>query len=163
MSEVRFDHRKLSTRILMGLVLGLIAGLIFNFTIADQEWFQDWIIDGLFRVVGNGFVRFLSMLVVPIVFVSLICGVSSLADPKSLGRVGGKAIGLYLITTGIAIILALSAALAFQPGAGANPEAEVETPEISEAPPFTEVVLNMVPSNPVEAMAEGNIDRKSVV
>ncbi len=157
MSEVRFDHHKLSTRILLGLLFGLIFGLAMNFTIADQEWFQNWIIDGLFRVVGDGFVRFLSMLVVPIVFVSLICGVSSLADPRSLGRVGGKAIGLYLITTGIAITLALSAALVVQPGAGANPDVEAESPEISEPPPFTEVVLEMIPSNPVEAMAEGNM------
>ena len=96
----------------------------------------------------------LSMLVVPIVFVSLITGVSSLADPKSLGRVGGRAIGLYLITTGVAIMLALSAGQIFQTGVGASP-AGMETPEISAAPSFVEVLINLVPSNPVEAMAEG--------
>jgi Na+/H+-dicarboxylate symporter len=96
------------------------------------------------------------MLIVPIVFVSLISGVASLADPKSLGRVSGKAIGLYLITTCIAIGLALLAGLLFQPGVGANPEG-AETPDISNAPPFSQVLIDLVPSNPVNAMAEGNM------
>lgn len=154
--EYRFDHHKLSGRILMGLGLGLITGLLLNFTIGDVDWVRTWVIDGLFEVAGEIFVRFLSMLIVPIVFVSLITGVASLADPRSLGRVGGKAIGLYLITTGIAITLALSAGQVFQTGVGASPE-DMPTPEISEAPPFTEVLVELVPSNPVEAMAEGNM------
>jgi Na+/H+-dicarboxylate symporter len=156
MSEHRFNHHKLSNRILMGLGLGLMVGLLMNFTIADTDWARTWLIDGLFEVVGEAFVRFLSMLIVPIVFVSLITGVSSLADPKSLGRVGGKAIGLYLITTGIAIILALSAGQVFQTGVGASPP-DMEPPQISDAPPFTEVLVDLIPSNPVEAMAEGNM------
>ena len=156
MSEIRFDHQKLSNRILLALGLGLIVGLLLNATIADEEWVQVWLLDGILNVVGEAFVRMLSMLVVPIVFVSLITGVSSLADPKSLGRVGGRAIGLYLITTGVAIMLALSAGQIFQTGVGASP-ADMETPEISAAPSFTEVLINLVPSNPVEAMAEGNM------
>lgn len=156
MPEHRFDHHKLSGRILIGLGLGLVTGLLLNFTVADVDWVRVWVIDGLFDVVGEIFVRFLSMLIVPIVFVSLITGVASLADPKSLGRVGGKTIGLYLVTTGIAITLALSAGQVFQTGVGASPE-DAPTPEISEAPPFTEVLVDLVPSNPVEAMAEGNM------
>jgi len=156
MSEVRFDHQKLSNRILMALGAGLVVGLLLNATIADAEWVRTWLLDGLLNVVGESFVRLLSMLVVPIVFVSLITGVSSLADPTSLGRVGGRAIGLYLITTGLAIMLALSAGQIFQTGVGASPS-ETETPEISAAPSFTEVMINLVPSNPVEAMAEGNM------
>ena len=140
----------------MALGAGLVVGLLLNATIADAEWVRTWLLDGLLNVVGESFVRLLSMLVVPIVFVSLITGVSSLADPTSLGRVGGRAIGLYLITTGLAIMLALSAGQIFQTGVGASP-AEMETPEISAAPSFTEVMINLVPSNPVEAMAEGNM------
>lgn len=154
--EFRFDHQKLSNRILAGLGLGLVTGLLLNWTIAEMDWVRTWVIDGVFDVVGEMFVRFLSMLIVPIVFVSLISGVASLADPKSLGRVGGKAIGLYLITTGVAITLALSAGQVFQTGVGASP-ADAETPEISEAPPFSEVLVDLVPANPVEAMAEGNM------
>jgi len=156
MSEFRFDHQKLSNRILLALALGLVAGLLLNATIAEAEWVRTWLLDGVLNVVGEAFVRLLSMLVVPIVFVSLITGVSSLADPKSLGRVGGRAVGLYLITTGVAVMLALSAGQLFQTGVGASP-AEMETPEIEAAPSFTEVLINLVPSNPVEAMAEGNM------
>lgn len=156
MAELRFDHHKLSNRILLGLGLGLILGLVLNLTIADQPWVRDWLIEGLFGVVGEMFVRLLSMLIVPIVFVSLTTGVASLADPGSLGRLGGKAIGLYLITTAVAITLALSAGMVFQTGVGASP-LDMAPPEISEAPPFTQVLVDLVPRNPVEAMAEGNM------
>jgi Na+/H+-dicarboxylate symporter len=154
--EHRFDHHKLSTQILVALVLGLLTGLAINGFLGDVGWIQKWLVDGVFEVVGEMFVRFLSMLIVPIVFVSLISGVASLADPKSLGRVSGKAIGLYLITTGIAVGLALLAGLVFQTGVGASPVG-METPEISEAPPFSQVLIDLVPANPVQAMAEGNM------
>lgn len=156
MAELRFDHHKLSNRILLGLGLGLLFGLFLNLTLADQPWVREWLIDGLFEVVGQGFVRFLSMLIVPIVFISLTTGVASLADPASLGRLGGKAISLYLITTGIAIVLALSAGLIFQPGVGASPPDMVPA-EIAAAPGFTQVLIELIPNNPVRAMAEGNM------
>ena len=154
MSGQGVDHHKLSNRILLALVLGLAFGVLLNLTVADQPWAKAWLLEGLFKMVGEGFIRFLSMLVVPIVFVSLITGVSSLSDPRALGRVGGKAIGLYLLTTGIAITLALTAAVIVQPGSGANPGASVAR-EILPAPPFTQVLLDMIPRNPVEAMAQG--------
>ena len=156
MASTRFDHHKLSGRILFALGLGLIFGLAINATIADQPWVQLWLLDGLFRVVGEAFVRFLSMLIVPIVFVSLVVGVASLSDPKSLGRISAMAIGLYMVTTAIAVILALSAALIFQPGVGANPGDAVAR-DIAAAPSFTQVLIDMVPRNPVEAMAQGNM------
>ncbi len=156
MSDTSFDHQKLSNRILLALGLGLVFGVLLNLTIADREWVQVYFIDGLFRVIGEVFVRFLSMLVVPLVFVSLITGVSSLSDPKSLGRVGGKAVGLYMLTTGIAIILALISAILVRPGVGANPDAAV-TREIAAQPSFAEVLINMVPRNPVQSMAEGDM------
>ncbi len=156
MASTRFDHHKLSGRILAALGLGLAFGLVLNAGIADQPWVQLWLLDGLFHVVGEAFVRFLSMLIVPIVFVSLVVGVSSLSNPKSLGRISGMAIGLYMVTTAIAVILALSAALIFQPGVGANPGAAVAS-EIAAAPSFTQVLIDIVPRNPVEAMAQGNM------
>jgi len=96
------------------------------------------------------------MLVVPLVFVSLICGVSSLSDPKILGRVGGKTVGLYMITTGIAVTMALAAAVIFKPGVGVNPVSMVKA-EIAEVTPFTQVLIDMVPNNPVAAMADGKM------
>lgn len=156
MSEHAFDHKKLSNRILAGLVLGLIFGLLLNFTIADQEWARTWLIEGVLETIGEIFVRFLSMLVVPLVLVSLITGVCSLSDPKRLGALGGKAVGLYLLTTGIAITLALTAAIMFKPGVGANPEEIVER-EIAAQPSFTEVLVDMVPRNPFSAMVSGDM------
>jgi len=156
MSDLSFNHKKLSNRILFGMGLGLVVGILINLFIADIAWVQTFIIDGLFAVVGEIFVRFLSMLVVPLVFVSLITGVSSLSDPSKLGRVGGKAIALYMLTTGIAISLALAAAVIVKPGIGANPESSVER-EISAQPSFTQVLVDMVPRNPVEAMANGDM------
>lgn len=156
MSDLSFNHKKLSNRILFGMGLGLVVGILINLFIADIAWVQTFIIDGLFAVVGEIFVRFLSMLVVPLVFVSLITGVSSLSDPSKLGRVGGKAIALYMLTTGIAISLALAAAVIVKPGVGANPESLVER-EISAQPSFTQVLVDMVPRNPVEAMANGDM------
>ncbi len=156
MTDTSFDHQKLSNRILLALGLGLVFGVMLNLTIADREWVQVFFLDGLFRVVGEVFVRFLSMLVVPLVFVSLITGVSSLSDPKSLGRLGGKAVGLYMLTTGIAITLALVSAILVRPGVGANPDA-AEAREIAAQPSFAEVLINMVPRNPVQSMAEGDM------
>jgi Na+/H+-dicarboxylate symporter len=156
MNEDNFDHRKLSNRILLGMGLGLAFGILINLTVADQPWAQAFLIDGLLGVVGEIFVRFLSMLVVPLVFVSLITGVSALSDPKKLGRVGGKAVALYMLTTGVAICLALTAAVIIKPGVGASPEQTVER-EISAQPSFGQVLTEMVPRNPVQAMAEGDM------
>ncbi|MCC5868560.1 MAG: dicarboxylate/amino acid:cation symporter [Gammaproteobacteria bacterium] len=154
--ESSFDHRKLSNRILMALVAGLVFGVALNLTIADLPWVRTFVIDGALTVVGEVFVRLLSMLVVPLVFVSLITGVSALSDPASLGRIGGKAVFLYMLTTGVAISLALIGALIVQPGVGASPVDQVAR-EISAQPSFGQVLINMVPRNPVRAMAEGDM------
>ena len=113
-------------RIVVGMVAGIIVGVAINLTVADVGIVDTWLVGGLFHVIGAIFVAVLKMLVVPLVFVSLVCGSSSLSDPKVLGRVGGKTIGLYLFTTGIAVTLALTSAIIFQPGVGATPVAVVE-------------------------------------
>ncbi|AKS40580.1 dicarboxylate/amino acid:cation symporter [Wenzhouxiangella marina] len=156
MAEHAFDHRKLSNRILLALGLGLAVGIILNLTASGVEWVQNFIVDGVFSVVGDIFVGFLKMLIVPLVFVSLVTGVSSLSDPGRLGRVGGKSVGLYLLTTGIAISLALAAAVLVRPGEGASPPSPVER-EIAAQPPFSQVLVDMVPSNPVQSMAEADM------
>jgi Na+/H+-dicarboxylate symporter len=145
----------LSAKIFLAMILGAILGLIFNMT-GNPEWAQYWLVDGLFVVVGQVFISLLKMLVVPLVFISLVCGASSLSDPKMLGRVGGKTIILYLFTTAIAVTLALGSAVIFKPGVGATPVVTVET-QIAEATPFTQVLIDMVPTNPVAAMADGDM------
>jgi Na+/H+-dicarboxylate symporter len=145
----------LSAKIFIAMILGALAGIGLSLA-GNPEWSQLWLIDGLFKVVGQVFIGLLKMLVVPLVFVSLVCGASSLSDPKVLGRVGGKAIGLYLLTTAVAVTLALSAAVIFEPGIGANPTQLVQK-EIAEVTPFTQVIIDMVPSNPVAAMADAKM------
>jgi Na+/H+-dicarboxylate symporter len=149
------NKMNLSTKIFISMLLGGISGGILNL-LGTPDWAQIWLVDGVFRVVGQVFIALLKMLVVPLVFVSLICGVSSLADPKMLGRVGGKTIVLYLITTGIAVTLALTAAVVFQPGIGVNPVNLVEK-EIAHVTPFTQVLIDMVPNNPIAAMADAKM------
>lgn len=145
----------LSAKIFFAMILGAIAGLVLNLS-GNPEWSQFWLVDGLFEVVGQVFINLLKMLVVPLVFISLVCGASSLSDPKMLGRVGGKTIILYMFTTAIAVTLALGAAVIFKPGVGATPVASVAT-NIAEATPFTDVLIDMVPTNPIASMADGEM------
>jgi Na+/H+-dicarboxylate symporter len=106
--------------------------------------------------VGSIFIASLKMLVVPLVFVSLVCGTSSLSDPSKLGRLGGKSILLYISTTAIAISLAVSFALLVAPGEGLNLTTESNF-VAKEAPSLGQVIINMMPTNPINAMAEGNM------
>jgi Na+/H+-dicarboxylate symporter len=145
----------LSAKIFIAMILGAVAGGALNFA-GNPEWSQIWLINGLFHVVGQIFISLLKMLVVPLVFISLVCGSSSLSDPKMLGRVGGKTIALYLMTTAIAVCLALGAAVIFEPGIIDQQLVAVET-QIAEATPFTQVIIDMVPTNPVAAMADGQM------
>ena len=145
----------LSAKIFIAMILGAITGLVLNFA-GNPDWSQLWLTDGIFNVVGQIFISLLKMLVVPLVFVSLVCGSSSLSDPKMLGRVGGKTIALYLFTTAIAVTLALGSAMIFEPGVGVNAVAPIAA-EIAEATPFTQVLIDMVPTNPVAAMADGQM------
>jgi len=145
----------LSAKIFIAMILGAIAGFILNLS-GNPEWAQFWLVDGVFAVVGQVFISLLKMLVVPLVFVSLVCGASSLSDPKMLGRVGGKTIILYLFTTAIAVSLALGAAIIFKPGVGAEAVASVTT-NIAAPTPFTEVLIDMVPTNPIASMAQGEM------
>ena len=96
------------------------------------------------------------MLVVPLVFISLVCGSCSLSDPKKLGRLGGKSIGLYLITTAVAITVAITLALFFAPGGGVEIPSSA-TFDAKQAPTLTQVIINMFPTNPIDAMASGNM------
>lgn len=145
----------LSAKILIGMVAGFIFGWLLSFW-AEVGWVQTYVLDGILDITGQIFISALKMLVVPLVFVSLVCGASALSDPSQLGRVGGKALLLYLTTTGIAVTLALFTAKVFQPGVGANPLVTMER-EIPEAPPLSQVLIDIVPTNPVQAMADGNM------
>jgi Na+/H+-dicarboxylate symporter len=153
----------LTRRIVGAMALGLAVGGILNVLIpagvlpeALAQGLSYYLIDGLFDTVGQIFVRSLKLMVVPLVFVSLLCGTASLGNDAKMGRLASKSIGLYMLTTGVAISLALFIALLIQPGLGIDLAVASEF-SAKDAPPLKTTLINIFPSNPVAAMADGQI------
>ncbi len=147
----------LTRNILIGMALGILLGsLIYSFELSDQNILKVFFVDGLFDIGGKVFVISLKLLVVPLVFVSLTCGASNLGGGASMGRIGLKTVTLYLFTTAVAISLALFVATLVNPGEGINLAATTQF-VAKEAPSLKEVIINIFPSNPIKAMAEGNM------
>jgi Na+/H+-dicarboxylate symporter len=140
----------LTKKILLGMGLGIIVGLIFNLALPDL--FED-VNSYLFVPLGKIFLNLIKMLVVPIVFVSLILGTAGISDPKKLGRMGLKTVSFFLITTALAITVAIGAALIIQPGNG-DFQLDGASFEATEAPPVMETLLNIIPTNPIDAMVQ---------
>lgn len=139
------------------MVLGVVLGSILHaIGFADDSFVMVYIVNGFFYVVGKIFILSLKLLVVPLVFVSLACGASNLGDGSRMLGIGGKTIGLYLITTAIAITLALTVARIVDPGVGFN-----LTTDTNYVPPpvpsLKDVIINIFPANPIDAMAKGNM------
>jgi len=148
----------LTVKVLIGMGLGIVVGLIINLSGLHEPGsvLDTWLVEGLFRVVGKMFVNALKMLVVPLVLFSLISGVCGIGNLRQLGRVGTKSFGLYMLTTAVAIASALFIAGMVAPGAGM----EVHTTEefsASVAPPLSQVLIDIVPGNPVKALASGEM------
>ncbi|GMG86101.1 dicarboxylate/amino acid:cation symporter [Biformimicrobium ophioploci] len=155
----------LTKKILLAMVLGIVTGMLLNGVVnegtlwlgkAAADLFNTYLVDGLFDVVGKIFVASLKLMVVPLVLVSLVCGACSLSEGSRMGVLAGKTIGLYLLTTGIAIALALTLAILVAPGSGMETVA-AGTFEGKEAPPLKQVIVDIVPTNPFKAMVEGNM------
>ena len=136
---------KLFQKVLIGFVLGAILGAIWGPGIV-------WI-----KPVGTIFISLLKMLIIPLIFATLVVGVASIAEPKKLGRVAGKTIAYYLVTTAFAIIIGLLLGNIFQPGAGMNLVLEGPVKEAAGAPSLIDTIVNLIPKNPVGAMAEGKV------
>lgn len=140
----------LSVQILVALILSVCAGLVIG--PEGLPFVNKWI-----APIGTIFINFIKMMIVPVVTCSLIVGVTSLGgDSKKLGRISAKTICLYLITTAVAIVLGFVVAGIIQPGVGLDIAGKV-APKVKEAPTFMQVLVNMVPTNPVDAMAKGQI------
>lgn len=144
----------LTGRVIFGMVAGILTGFAIRSLFADNGFVDAYIVNGLFEVGGKIFVASLKMLVVPLVFVSLVCGTSSLKDLSTLGRMGGKTLAFYIATTAIAISLALIMGTLFQPGSGADLTA-ASSFQSAQAPSLGQVIIGMFPTNPINAMAEG--------
>lgn len=150
----------ITSKILIGMGVGLTLGSLINAYAADIPFIQDYIVHGFLYVIGAAFVNALKMLVVPLVTFSLICGVCGIGDVGILGRVGIKAFGLYLATTGLAVAMAMVVAIMIAPGRDFDHAMSTTTATefmVKQAPPVTDVLINIVPGNPVHAFAEGNM------
>ena len=148
----------MTTKILVWMAAGLVLGSLINAFMAETAWVQDYMVNGLFHVMGAIFISTLKMLVVPLVTFSLICGVCGLGDINKLGRVGLKSFLLFLLTTALAITLAMSVASLVGPGKGFElTEAATSSFTAPEAPPLSQVIINLVPTNPIAAYADGNM------
>jgi len=156
MSETK--KMSLTAKVLLGMGLGIVAGLMINLTGMNTPgtFINDYIVNGVLLVAGKMFVNALKMLVVPLVIFSLICGVVGIGDVRVLGRVGGKSFALYMMTTAIAIATAIVIASTFGIGSGMNQTTDA-TFEGSESPPLSQVLIDIIPSNPIQSMANGDM------
>ena len=131
-------------KILAGLALGILAGALMG---EDAS---------VFKPIGDVFISAIKMLIVPLVFSTLVVGITAMRDPQKMGRIGVRTIGLYLLTTAFAIAIGLLASLIFQPGVGLTMSFESGV-EAKEAPSLVEILVGLVPQNPIDALASGNI------
>ncbi|MBB3061615.1 dicarboxylate/amino acid:cation symporter [Microbulbifer rhizosphaerae] len=154
----------LTTRILLAMLLGIVVGVLFNFLSTSQLLgsgvtgvIDTYLVDGLFDIAGRIFIASLKLMVVPLVLVSLICGACALSEGSRVGVLAVKTIMLYLLTTAAAITLALLMGTLFQPGEGMEGLVAEATFEAPPSPSLKDVLIDIFPTNPVEAMAAGNM------
>ena len=148
----------LTTKIFIALILGAICGVVLYYWVPNGTFRDDVLINGVFYVVGDGFLRLMQMLVVPLVFCSLVCGSAAIGDTKTLGKVGMKTVIFYMLTTALAITVALSVGKIINPGIGLDISSvqQAET-QVAEATSIADTLLNIIPKNPIQGLAEGNM------
>ena len=153
----------LTSRIILAMLLAMVGGILLKF-LNDGGYLGslgelilvDFFTEGVLDVIGQIFIASLRLVIVPLVFFSLVCGVVSISSSSRLGSISLKTLSLYLLTTAIAISIALAFALLFDPGIGID-LALPTTFESSSAPSLKDVLINIFPTNPIAAMAEGNM------
>lgn len=145
---------KLAKYILWALVLGAVTGVLINLFASDYFSTLD---SYLFTPLGTIFLNLIKMLIVPLVFFSIAVGVANIGDPKKLGRMGSQTLIFFLSTTAIAITLGIIFALLMKPGVGGNFDTSGLSYEANEAPPVSETLLGIIPANPIQALASGDM------
>ena len=146
----------LTTKIFIALLLGAVFGIVLCYLIPDSKVKNDIIVEGILYVIGQGFIRLMKMLVVPLVFCSLVCGSMAIGDTKKLGTVGVRTLVFYLATTALAVTVALSIGNLINPGIGLDMSAiktSASTVETMEATSLTDTILNIIPDNPINSLA----------
>ena len=143
----------LLSRILIGLIAGAVVGIALGYGSPDTV---KAFVDNT-KFFGDIFIRLLKMIVVPVILFSLIAGAASIA-PSRLGRVGVKIMAYYLATSALAVAIGLAFANVFQPGAGMGivGDAAVQG-KAAESPTISQILLNIVPTNPAESLAKGDV------
>lgn len=153
---------KLHTKIALGLVFGALVGSLTNAFFGDAAWVR-WVTDNVAYPVGQVFLRMLFMTVVPIVFTSIALGVAGIGDMKTLGRLGGRTFGYFLLSTTIAATIGLTLVNTVRPGGGLPPEtrdelmARFSEEGLAQSGPAEfgiSTFVNIVPRNPVQAAAD---------
>lgn len=155
----------LTTMIFIALILGAVTGVIINLTLSSNKFVMDYVVNGAFYIVGQGFIRGMQMLVVPLVFCSIVCGAAAIGDTKTLGKVGLKTVMFYMATTVLAVTLALGVANVINPGKGANlakmmTAAKAAGSTVGKTTTSTsavDTILNIIPTNPIQALANGDM------
>ena len=143
-------------KILLAMALGVVFGAAINALSGPGDATYEIVIENVMSPAGQIFIALLQMMVVPLVLVSLVCGVTALGDVAALGRLGLKTLVLYMLTTAAAVVLALVLASLVSPGAGFELAGDVAF-ESRSAPPLSQVLVDMFPSNPIRALAEGQM------
>lgn len=146
----------LGSWILIGMILGLIFGMIINLYVHDPFIKDVLLMNNIFYLGGNGFIRLMKMLVVPLVFCSIVVGVASISDVKTLSKIGGSTIIIYLFTTAVGVTIALLVAGVIQPGVGMD-LAGVSSSNLTLNQSMTDTLLNIIPDNPVNSIASGDM------
>ena len=147
----------LSNWILIGMILGFLVGLFLNFFVSDHFIKNIILIDNVFYLGGTLFIKLMKMLVVPLVFCSIVVGAASISDIRKIGTIGGRTILIYLITTAVAVTIALGLGALIQPGAGLNMVASADVANVTLNQTMTDTILNMVPDNPFSSLASGDM------
>lgn len=148
----------LTTKIFIALIAGAILGVFLNYGVPSGNFKDQIVVGGIFYVIGQGFIRLMRMLVVPLVFCSLVCGSMSVGDTKKLGGVGVRTLVFYLCTTALAITVALGIANLFDPGVGLDMSAVELTAAqtgTAEQTSAVDTILNIIPTNIFEALSNG--------
>ena len=150
----------LTTKIFVALIVGAIFGMVLHYVVPSGHIKDAILVEGILYIVGQGFIRLMKMLVVPLVFCSIVCGSMSIGDTKKLGTVGVRTLAFYLATTALAICVALGMGNLLDPGVGldmtkiAANAAEVQT---MEATSMAQTILNIIPDNPLKSLASGEM------
>ena len=150
----------LTTKIFIALLAGAVFGIVLCYMVPAGHIKDDIIVEGVLYVVGQGFIRLMKMLVVPLVFCSLVCGSMAIGDTKKLGTVGVRTLIFYLFTTALAITVALSVGNIINPGIGLDMSAiqsNAAEVEAMEATSLSDTLLNIIPDNPLNSLASGNM------